>query len=89
MAKLAAFGGLVSFIVAVTSWLGAAGGVVAVIALVALVGGLATLVVLDVRSPKVYLDGSRRWVTITRVHPEFASAVAIAAEGAVAERGDG
>ena len=89
MAKLAAFGGLVSFIVAVTSWLGAARGVVAVIALVALVGGLATLVVLDVRSPKVYLDGSRRWVTITRVHPEFASAVAIAAEGAVVERGDG
>jgi hypothetical protein len=88
-AKLAAFGGLITLIVAATSWLGAATDVLAVIAIAALVGGLVTLVVLDLRSPKVDLDGSRRWVTISRVHPEFASTVAAAADAALVDRSDG
>ena len=46
-----------------------------VIALMMILGGLVAYLVIETRSPRVRLDGSRRWVTISRVHPAFDAAV--------------
>jgi len=48
------------------------------LALVALIALFVACTVLYFRSVDVSLDGSRRWVTLSNVHPSFADAVAAA-----------
>ena len=77
-AMLAMVGG-VTLLIVVAAWVDVARGAGALLALVLIVGGIVALALVDARSPKVHLDATRRWVTITRVHAQYAAAVAAAA----------
>jgi hypothetical protein len=83
-AGLAAVGGLALLITGLVGFAGPITGFAALVGVIVILVGLVRFGISDYGYPKVELDGSRRWVTIDRVHPDFVAAVqsSTASEGA-------